>query len=199
MPSIDWNRSMWGEVHSWPCQGSEWSVAWGGVEAQWFTTILEIAPGYGRWSDYLVHLSETYTGVDLAETCVKACKERFSTARNATFALNDGKSLPMISDASVDFVFSFDSLVHAEADVIESYLTELSRVFSPDGIGFIHHSNLGTLLPAPIAARMIEKMARKVQFARRKLQRLGVVDWVSIGLRSGPRIGIQKGPHLPTF
>ena len=190
MPSIDWNWSMWGEVHSWPCQGSEWSVAWGGVEAQWFTTIfprirrflparriLEIAPGYGRWSDYLLHLSEIYTGVDLAETCVKACKERFSTAPNATFALNDGKSLPMVSDASVDFVFSFDSLVHAEADVIESYLTELSRVLTPDGIGFIHHSNLGTLLPALIAARMIEKMARKVQFARRKLQRLGVVDW----------------------
>jgi hypothetical protein len=83
----------------------------------------------------------------------------------------------MVSDASVDFVFSFDSLVHAEADVIESYLTELSRVLTPDGIGFIHHSNLGTLLPALIAARMIEKMARKVQFARRKLQRLGVVDW----------------------
>ena len=28
----------------------------------------------------------------------------------------------MIPDASIDFVFSFDSLVHAEADVIQAYL-----------------------------------------------------------------------------
>jgi ubiquinone/menaquinone biosynthesis C-methylase UbiE len=190
MPSIDWNHRTWGEAYSWSGQGSEWSVAWGGAEAQWFATIfprirqflparrvLEIAPGYGRWSSYLLGLSQSYTGVDLAETCVKACNERFSTARNATFAVNDGKSLPMVSDASIDFVFSFDSLVHAEADVIESYLAELSRVLAADGIGFIHHSNLGTLLAALIVARMIEKMLPRAQFVRRKLQRLGVIDW----------------------
>jgi hypothetical protein len=49
----------------------------------------------------------------------------------------------MIQDKSIDFVFSFDSLVHAEAAVIEAYLNQLAIKLQPNGIGFIHHSNLG--------------------------------------------------------
>lgn len=190
MPSIEWNQHMWGTAHSWSEGGSEWSVTWGGVETQWLATIfprisgflparrvLEIAPGYGRWTNYLLRSSESYIGVDLAEACVKACTKRFSTARNATFALNDGKSLPMLSDASIDFVFSFDLLVHAEADVIESYLLELSRVLAPDGIGFIHHSNLGSVLRGLAMARIVERTVGKAPLALRKLQHAGIVDW----------------------
>lgn len=39
--------------------------------------------------------------------------------------------------------FSFDSLVHAEKDVIETYLLQLARKLTPDGVGFVHHSNIG--------------------------------------------------------
>jgi hypothetical protein len=49
----------------------------------------------------------------------------------------------MIQDKSIDFVFSFDSLVHSEAEVIEAYLNQLAMKLSQNGIGFIHHSNLG--------------------------------------------------------
>jgi hypothetical protein len=49
----------------------------------------------------------------------------------------------MIPDESVDFVFSFDSLVHAEDDVIASYISQLERKLTKNGVGFIHHSNLG--------------------------------------------------------
>jgi hypothetical protein len=48
----------------------------------------------------------------------------------------------MVDDGSVDFVFSFDSLVHAEADVMAVYLEQLSRKLKPHGIGFFHHSNV---------------------------------------------------------
>jgi len=44
----------------------------------------------------------------------------------------------------VDFVFSFDSLVHCDAYIIESYLREISRVLKPDGTVFLHHSNLAS-------------------------------------------------------
>ena len=54
-----------------------------------------------------------------------------------------GKSLEMIPDHSVDFVFSFDSLVHVEADVIEAYLSQMVLKLKPQGAGFIHHSNIG--------------------------------------------------------
>ena len=46
-------------------------------------------------------------------------------------------------DRSIDFAFSFDSLVHAEANVLESYISELARKLSGEGVAFFHHSNIG--------------------------------------------------------
>jgi hypothetical protein len=62
------------------------------------------------------------------------------------YHVNDGRSLTMIADASIDFAFSFDSLVHAEVDVIESYISQLSDKLTADGIAFLHHSNFAALL-----------------------------------------------------
>jgi SAM-dependent methyltransferase len=107
-------------------------------------TILEIAPGYGRWTNYLKDYCENFIGVDLAENCIKTCQERFSGDSHMTFHVNDGKSLAMLEDKSIDFVFSFDSLVHANPDVIETYLNQLAIKLKDNGIGFIHHSNFGS-------------------------------------------------------
>lgn len=49
----------------------------------------------------------------------------------------------MVADGSVDFAFSFDSLVHVEEDAMAGYTRELARVLAPDGVAFIHHSNEG--------------------------------------------------------
>lgn len=190
MPSIEWNQNVWGAAYPWPVLGDEWSTVWGGVETHWFATILprirkflpaevvlEIAPGYGRWTGYLLPLCNKYIGVDLAESCVDACKKRFSTAENASFFTNDGKSLAMVADRSVNFVFSFDSLVHVEADVIDTYMIELSRVLAPDGVGFIHHSNLGAHLPALRLARLLERTISPIPLAHSRLTRLRMINW----------------------
>jgi len=50
----------------------------------------------------------------------------------------------MIPDESVDFAFSFDSLVHVEADVLREYVLQLGRKLKPSGAAFLHHSNLGS-------------------------------------------------------
>ena len=42
--------------------------------------------------------------------------------------------LPMVEESSIDFVFSFDSLVHVEAETLAAYLSELARVLKPDGV-----------------------------------------------------------------
>jgi hypothetical protein len=49
----------------------------------------------------------------------------------------------MVPDSSIDFAFTWDSLVHVERDIILSYVGELARVLVPGGFAFIHHSNLG--------------------------------------------------------
>jgi hypothetical protein len=51
----------------------------------------------------------------------------------------------MLGDGSVDFAFSWDSLVHVEEDVMASYVRELRRVLRPGGCAFLHHSNRGAV------------------------------------------------------
>jgi ubiquinone/menaquinone biosynthesis C-methylase UbiE len=98
----------------------------------------------GRWTSYLTALcGESYIGVDLSAKCIDHCRCRFADCAKASFHTNDGSSLPMVEDGSVDLIFSFDSLVHVEADVIAPYVREFRRVLRPGGFGFIHHSNLG--------------------------------------------------------
>jgi SAM-dependent methyltransferase len=136
--------------------GDEWSRNWGNTETQWHATllprirhflparhILEIAPGFGRWTGFLIDASEDYVGIDLNIECVNACRDRFADAAHARFVQNDGMSLATVADRSIDFAFSFDSLVHVEIDVIESYIRELSRTLTKNGVALLHHSNLG--------------------------------------------------------
>ena len=162
------NLILWGSK-DWPDAGEEWSEWWGDTGAFWYGgilprvhafvptgTILEIAPGYGRWTHYLRRLCDQLVVVDLAERCIDHCRQRFAEDHHIDYFVNDGRSLEMIEDNSIDFVFSFDSLVHVEADVLESYLRQLSSKLKPNGVGFIHHSNIGRY-------RMTVRLARSLQ------------------------------------
>jgi|ERR671922_1420905 SAM-dependent methyltransferase len=162
MPTITENRAIF-ERYAWPEAGDEWSREWGSSRMFFFGTvmpriarfvpsgdILEIAPGYGRCTQYLIAMAErSFVAVDLAENCVEACRARFADAAHARFELGDGKSLPFLADASVDFAFSFDSLVHADAEAMRGYLRELARTLRPGAYAFLHHSNLGACVDAP--------------------------------------------------
>ncbi len=155
MPGININRESYNS-YPWDHNGDEWSTAWGGTEYLWAVTIfprimnfvptdviLEIAPGFGRCTQYLHPLCKELIAVDLSERCIKACQERFSNVSKIKYYVNDGKSLDMLENNSIDFVFSWDSMVHVESEEILSYLRFLSQKLKPGGKGFIHHSNLG--------------------------------------------------------
>jgi len=154
MPDLEWNKTRWNDEHPWPESGDEWSAGWGGPRAQWYgaifpriarwlpaTRILEIAPGYGRWTQFLLRQTGDYYGVDLSPRCVERCRHRFAAYDRAHFVQNDGVSLQAVPDGSVEFVFSFDSLVHAELDVLTPYCQQVVRKLAGGGVAFIHHSN----------------------------------------------------------
>jgi SAM-dependent methyltransferase len=157
VPSITDNKRSWDASYGWPQAGDEWSGSWGSPRAQWEGCllprifpflggrILEIGPGYGRWTEFLQTHCSSLIGVDVAPSCIEHCKQRFRDHKNLEFWFNDGLTLPMLADKSIDFAFSFDSLVHAESDAISSYVSELARVLKPGGVAFIHHSNLGAV------------------------------------------------------
>jgi SAM-dependent methyltransferase len=155
MPTVEQNLFLWGKADGWKDDGDKWSVKWGSTELEWSTsifprirqfvpasTILEIAPGFGRWTQFLKGFCQQLIAVDVSPACIERCKERFAADPQVHCYVNDGKSLSMVEDASVDFAFSFDSLVHVEADVVAAYLNELGKKLKPGGFAFLHHSNL---------------------------------------------------------
>lgn len=158
MPTIEEIRWAYEEACIWPESDDVDSAAWGTSAAEWYCTvlprihefvptgtILEIGPGHGRWTHFLRTLCKRLIVVDLSSKCIEACKKRFSSDTHIVYHANDGTSLDMIPDQSVDFAFSFDSIVCVEADVIERYVMQISRKLTPTGAGFIHHSNMGDL------------------------------------------------------
>src|SRR5438046_7031300 len=76
--------------YDWKEAGEEWSEPWGSSEAQWFgailprirdclpaETILEIAPGFGRWTHYLKDHCQNLWAIDRVAECIEACRQRF--------------------------------------------------------------------------------------------------------------------------
>lgn len=151
--NIEANRITWGNPEAWSDAGERWSEEWGSTDNLWIEFIfprikdlfgvcldvLEIATGYGRITEHLIGVSEEFIGIDLNENCIEFCKKRFKDTR-AIFIQNDGISIDLIAE-SMDFAFSWDSLVHCSQDIVKSYILELSKILRENGTAFLHHSN----------------------------------------------------------
>ena len=186
MPSIDDNRELWGRPDQWHHDGDAWSAGWGGPASQWsswiaprveaavgepaYARVVEVGCGHGRWTQFLAGWSAEVVAVDLAPECVAATGQRFAEVPSVRAVLSDGRSLPEVPDRSVDLVFSFDSLVHADAEAMVGYVAEVARVLTDDGVAWIHHSNLG-------ASRVNRSAAlRRVGPLHRALVKAGAVE-----------------------
>ena len=106
-----------------------------------FTWTVEIAAGRGRNSERLRKLARKLYLIDINERNIEALKDRFRDAANIVFVKNDGFHLTGIPDEDATFVYSFDSMVHFDSDVVRFYLREFNRVLKRGGQGFCHYSN----------------------------------------------------------
>jgi len=126
---------------------AQWAdTIWPRIQGVDFTTTVEIGPGGGRNSERLKDLASTLYLVDLNEYALETCRKRFATyggACDIKYIKTDGVSLPGIEDASVSFVYSWDSMVHFDRTVMDRYVAEFARVMKPGARGFVHHSNYG--------------------------------------------------------
>ena len=156
MNTVEENKR-WGE-YNWRKDGDEWNDQadfcnqpydkWKNSIVEHFIykninkdfTVLEIAPGHGRWSEFILNKCNKLILVDLNPKCIDFCKKKFFNFKNIEYYVNDGKKLNFIKDDSIDFIFSYDSFVHMEKDVIESYFNEFSRILKIGGTAIIHHA-----------------------------------------------------------
>jgi SAM-dependent methyltransferase len=102
-------------------------------------TALEIGPGGGRWTRYLLGFDRLYV-VDYHQALLDELARSFRTPY-LKLIKNSGADLLGIADESVDFAFSFGVFVHLELAVIENYFQELRRVLKPDGCAVIQYSD----------------------------------------------------------
>jgi SAM-dependent methyltransferase len=102
-------------------------------------TALEIGPGGGRWTRYLLPFRRMYV-VDHYPELLAEFRKNFMQP-NIIEILSNGTDFPGVPDGSVDFVFSFGVFVHLDADIIRAYLVNLQRVIHSATQLVIHYSD----------------------------------------------------------
>jgi len=150
------NRATWGEEEAWRGNlryGHEWSdqLHCRSVAEKYLhpflpggeLDIVEIAPGAGRFTAELIRTARSMVLVDLNQTCIDLCRERFRYYQRIQFVVNDGMSLEAVADGSADLIASWDSFVHIELEVVERYVRQFPRILRAGGIAWIHHSARG--------------------------------------------------------
>jgi ubiquinone/menaquinone biosynthesis C-methylase UbiE len=152
--SLKANREIW-EHWNWTCGGDEWTLSpeWKeslikNVLHQYIRPgghILEIGPGAGRWTSVLVKMTDTFTAVDIAESCIRICRQQYGNKSGTTFLVGNGQDLAGVADASVDAIWSFDVFVHINLGETARYVNEFKRVMRPGSVGVVHHGGDGGL------------------------------------------------------
>jgi len=100
---------------------------------------IEIGPGGGRWTRYLLGFMKLYV-VDYHAEILKELKKNFHEP-NMTFIQNNGTDFPGIQESSIDYIFSFGTFVHLDTDLIEEYLESMKSIVKPQGNIVIQYSD----------------------------------------------------------
>lgn len=150
--SVNQNRLTWNNWN-WQQMGEEWtkSDAWKNKLADEIigklipqnSSIIEIGPGGGRWTEYLQKKSTELHLVDISEKCLELCKDRFADKNNITYNLIKDVKFNFTPHNSIDTVFSYDVFVHIDKAQITEYFTEFARVLKPGGKIILHYSKIG--------------------------------------------------------
>ena len=108
------------------------------------STVVEIGPGGGRWTRYLLDAKTIYA-VDYHQELLDELKTNVQSA-NIIFVKNGGDDFPGVPPASVDFVFSFGTFVHLDVGIIDRYLRNIKPLLKPEANVVLHYSDKSRFL-----------------------------------------------------
>jgi len=153
--SLELNRAIW-KSWNWDTGGEEWSAdeAWKQSVIDGFiercipasSSILEIGPGGGRWTEVLLERASRYIGIDISSSCIEACRARFGDNDRARFIVGSGSDLEAVPSCSIEALWSFDVFVHINQSEVDKYAEEFNRVLKPRAIAIVHHGTVGGAL-----------------------------------------------------
>jgi cyclopropane fatty-acyl-phospholipid synthase-like methyltransferase len=102
-------------------------------------TGLEIGPGGGRWTRYLLPFRKLYV-VEYHGELLKQLRKNFK-APNIAFIQNNGSDFPGVPEQSIDFLFSFGVFVHLDLSIIKAYLQNMRGVLRPTATVVLQYSD----------------------------------------------------------
>ena len=82
-----------------------------------FHCVVDLAAGHGRNSANYATMP-TESSLSTSPGNIDACQERFKGDDRFAYIKNDGISLATIADESITFIYTFDSMVHFDSDVV---------------------------------------------------------------------------------
>jgi len=148
---------------------------------------LEIGPGGGRWTRYLLGFRKLYV-VDYHAELLQELQRNFNKP-NMQFVVNHGTDFPGVPEHSVDFVLSIACFVHLELHLIAAYLNNIARILKPGGNVFITYSDktkLGARMNSTFSDNTPERMRKIVTDAGFKiLEEELTILWNSGTIRFG--------------
>jgi SAM-dependent methyltransferase len=106
-----------------------------------FSVVVDLAAGHGRNSLKLLERTKRLYIVDVLQSNLDYCRQRFGDNPKITYLKTTGFDVQAIPDASVTLVYCWDAMVHFDSDIVRNYLAEFRRILRPAGRAFSHHSN----------------------------------------------------------
>lgn len=127
---------------------------------------LEIGPGGGRWTRYLLGFNHLYV-VDYHAELLNELRRQCNKA-NMQFVVNHGTDFPGVPLNSVDYIVSIACFVHLEAHLIESYLRNMQTILKSGGNVVLTYSDktkVGGRLNSTFSENTPERMRDMVRSA----------------------------------
>jgi predicted methyltransferase len=127
---------------------------------------LEIGPGGGRWTRYLLGFKHLYV-VDYHAELLNELRRKCNKS-NMQFIVNHGTDFPDVPANSVDYVVSIACFVHLEPHLIESYLSNIHGILKLGGNVVLTYSDktkVGGQLNSTFSENSPERMRKMVKDA----------------------------------
>lgn len=94
---------------------------------------LDIGCGVGRIANSLANKSRKIYGVDISREMIRIADDR-KTFQHMVFWVNDGRTIPKLTEGIIDFAYSMLLFQHLPQEAIRSYISETRRVLKHGGI-----------------------------------------------------------------
>jgi len=127
---------------------------------------LEIGPGGGRWTRYLLGFKRLYV-VDYHAELLNELRRQCDRP-NMQFIVNHGTDFPGVSANSVDYIVSIACFVHLEPHLIQSYLSNMRSILKSGGNVVLTYSDktkVGGQLNSTFSENTPERMREMVRAA----------------------------------